>query len=553
MNARMFSQHDIRKEIQISPIWEFRTIDKEESVYNMIVPACWESNPLLSSYKGQAIYSKIIEFGGNVRFVFKGVSHTAYIYVDGKQVAYHYNAYTQFDVVLKGMDYGEHKVEVRVLNTFHEESALHVVNDYYSYGGITRPVILEQLLNVYVRNLKFKPFFKDGQWHGRVSANIENVTCEEKIIDVNIKLGKNDFVIKQIVVAGNEKVNIEGTYIFEDVKPYRLNDPKLYFIHMQISENERIIDDLIDRVGFREIEVRGDNILFNNEQIIIKGVNRHEDYAEFGCAVPVEGMYRDIELIKSLGANCVRTCHYPNDERFLDMCDENGIIVWEEAHARGLNEEQMKHKNFDEQSANCISEMIENHYNHPSIFVWGVLNECVSNTEFGKSIYAKQIKQIKMLDDSRPVTYASLQAFIGNDLSLDLVDIVSYNIYPKWYENDSTKELVGELKNFVGNSGGKGKPILISEIGAGAIYGYRSNNCEKWTEDYQEVLINEQLTTILEDKDLSGVIVWQFADCRVEPGWFGVRPKSQNNKGLVDMYRREKLAYRTVQQIFKKK
>ena len=95
-------------------------------------------------------------------------------------------------------------------------------------------------------------------------------------------------------------------------------------------------------------------------------------YEVITCAVPVEAMYRDIEIIKSLGANCVRTCHYPNDERFLDLCDENGIVVWEEAHARGLNETQMKHKNFDLQSAACIQEMIENHYNHPSIFVWGI-------------------------------------------------------------------------------------------------------------------------------------------------------------------------------------
>ena len=184
--------------------------------------------------------------------------------------------------------------------------------------------------------------------------------------------------------------------------------------------NDKAVDDLIDRVGFREVKVSGKDILFNGKKVIIKGVNRHEDYAEFGCAIPIEAMYRDIEIIKSLGANCVRTCHYPNDELFLDLCDENGILVWEEAHARGLKEKQMKHKNFDQQSADCIREMIENHINHPSIFVWGILNECVSNTEFGRSCYAKQFELFKRLDSSRPVSFASLEAHIGSDLCLDL-------------------------------------------------------------------------------------------------------------------------------------
>ncbi|WP_347835423.1 glycoside hydrolase family 2 TIM barrel-domain containing protein [Gracilibacillus sp. JCM 18860] len=286
------------------------------------------------------------------------------------------------------------------------------------------------------------------------------------------------------------------------------------------------------------------------EKVIIKGVNRHEDYAEFGCAIPIEAMYHDIELIKSLGANCVRTSHYPNDERFLDLCDENGILVWEESHARGLNEEQMRHKNFEKQSLDCIREMIENHINHPCIYVWGILNECVSNTEFGRSCYAKQFNYIKRLDSSRPVSFASLEGNVGSDLCLDLVDIVSFNIYPGWYHHTPVKDSLKNIKDFVNRTGGADKPLLISEIGAGAIYGHRSNNQDKWTEEYQQYALSEQVSSILADEELSGVIIWQYADCRVDPGWFHGRPKTQNNKGLVDIYRRQKLAYNTVKEIF---
>lgn len=554
MNTRIFQNHFIRKELQLDPVWSFFTLNSEEEKvkeYKMLVPSCWESHPELSSYKGKALYSKKVTFGGNVRLVFKGVSHTAYVYLDKKQIAYHYNAYTEFSVVLKDIPYGEHLLEVKVDNSFHEDSALHVSNDYYSYGGITRPLVVEEIGDMFIKHIHFIPFLKDDKWHASIRATVTNLSNEEKNVNLQIKVGEDHVVSfeNQNLLADGDTL-LEGDFEFSSVIPYTLEEPKLYTMIGTLLYNDKAVDDLIDRVGFREVKVSGKDILFNGKKVIIKGVNRHEDYAEFGCAIPIEAMYRDIEIIKSLGANCVRTCHYPNDERFLDLCDENGILVWEEAHARGLNEKQMKHKNFDQQSADCIREMIENHINHPSIFVWGILNECVSNTEFGRTCYAKQFELIKSLDSSRPVTFASLEAHIGSDMCLDLVDIVSFNIYPKWYHNTPVKDFIKKLKDFVDKSDGAGKPLLISEIGAGAVYGFRSNNKEKWTEDYQVLALEEQVTSILSDEDLAGVIIWQYADCRVDGGWFHFRPKSQNNKGLVDIYRREKLAYYKIQEIF---
>lgn len=554
MNTRIFQNHKIRKEILTNPMWNFFTLnekEEKEKEYTMIVPGCWESNPNLVSYKGKALYSKKIKFGGNIRLVFKGVSHTAYVYVDQKQVAYHYNAYTEFSVVLENMEYGEHLIEIKVDNSFHKESSLHVSNDYYAYGGITRPLIVEEIDEIFIQYVHFITYMENGKWYAKVSALINNLSSEQKEIELKLQVGKdNAFTFTTTQLEQRGETLLEDTFEFTSIIPYTLENPHLYTMKTILFCNNKEVDDVIDRVGFREVKVKGKEILFNGKKVIIKGVNRHEDYAEFGCAVPIDAMYRDIEIIKSLGANCIRTCHYPNDERFLDLCDENGILVWEEAHARGLSEEQMRHKNFEQQSADCIREMIENHINHPSIFVWGILNECVSNTEFGKSCYEKQFKLIKSMDASRPVSFASLSAHIGSDMCLGLVDFVSFNIYPRWYHDTPSKEFIKTLKEFVDSSEGAGKPLLISEIGAGAIYGYRSNNMDKWTEEYQQYALEEQLTSIFSDTELAGAIIWQYADCRVDKGWFHVRPKSQNNKGIVDVYRREKLAFQTVKDIF---
>ncbi len=88
-------------------------------------------------------------------------------------------------------------------------------------------------------------------------------------------------------------------------------------------------------------------------------------------------MVADLDLIEDMGMNAIRTTHYPYDGRFLDLCDERGIYVWEENHARGLGLEQMSHPLFVQQCENCNREMVEHHYNHPSIIIWGILNECI--------------------------------------------------------------------------------------------------------------------------------------------------------------------------------
>lgn len=553
MYTRLFQNHMVRREVPLDPIWDFHILSssgKKQEEYKMLVPSCWESNPKLASYKGKAVYSKRVTFGGNARLVFKGVSHTAYVYLDKKQVGYHYNAYTEFDILLQDISHGEHLLEVIVDNSFHEESALHVSNDYHSYGGITRPIVMEEIGEMFIKNTHFIPYQENGKWYASIRTLLSNLSNEKKIVTLKIKVGDDEISFVGKVLPSNAETQLENTFAFPAATTYTLENPKLYMLEAKLFDKEKEVDDFIDRVGFREVKVNGKDILLNGEKVIIKGVNRHEDYAEFGCALPLEAMYRDIAIIKSLGANCIRTSHYPNDERFLDLCDENGILVWEEAHARGLSEEQMRHKNFEKQSLDCIKEMIDSHINHPSIYVWGILNECVSNTEFGRSCYAKQFELIKHLDPSRPVSFASLEAHIGSDLCIDLVDIVSFNIYPRWYHETSVKDSLYNLKKFVNSTSGAGKPLLISEIGAGAIYGYRNNNQEKWTEEYQQSALTEQVTTILSDEELSGVIIWQYADCRVDKGWFHGRPKSQNNKGLVDTYRREKLAYHKVKEIF---
>lgn len=541
---RLFRTHNIRKTYEADSLWDFSAGDYRGKI---TVPSCWETIPALASYKGKAVYTKKMIFGGNIRLAFKGVSHTADVYCDGEHIAHHYNAYTPFHVDIS-TEYGEHEIKIVVDNSYSEDSALHVENDYYTYGGIIRPLIIEELNNVFIERIRFTPLMKEGGWSAKVEVDVTNKSETEESIEIRLGIGNDLCISENISVSARQTTTYKFNRVFSDVSAYSMDNPVLYELNAVLYKDGIAFDDLIDRVGFREIGIDGKKLLMNGKPLKLRGFNRHEDFNIFGSSIPLQAIMRDIALMKEAGANCVRTSHYPNDERFLDICDEMGLLVWEEAHARGLEEERMKNPNFESQSLQCIDEMINMHYNHPSIFCWGILNECASHTEFGRSCYKKQYDKIASLDTSRPKTSASFR--MGNDICLDLEDIVSFNIYPSWYHDKSSKQTIEELKTWIAETGNGNKPLIISEIGAGGIYGFRSDIHAKWSEERQAQILEEQLDAVLNDEDVCGVFIWQFSDVRVDESWFAQRPKTQNNKGIVDEFRRKKLAYNTVKRIF---
>lgn len=564
---RTFRTHTVRKTEELSgSLWDFRFIGEGSETAEkrrVCVPSCWETYPGLENRRGKGSYARTFQGGGNLRLEFKGVSHTARVFVDGRQVASHYNAYTPFSTVLKNIPKGEHTLEVIADNSFGPDSALHIPNDYQSYGGITRGVVLEKLDEAYIRWIHFTPRFfagegekGEGLWKGEAQICLCSVSDRPVSGTLELWLEENRTArpVARMSVelkAGEEKQLKTGLLSFPGVSVWSPENPALYLLSAVLKDEEgKTRDDLIERVGFREVKTEGRHILLNGKKLRIKGFCRHEDHPQFGCALPFEAIQYDLMMMKELGANSVRTSHYPNDERFLDLCDEQGILVWEENHARGLSEENMRNPHFEQQCEDCIREMIENHYNHPSIYIWGILNECASHTEYGRECYAKQYALIRQLDSSRPRSSASCQ--FKTDICLDLPEVVSYNIYPKWYHDTPVREYLDDLSRWVWEeTEGAGKPFLITETGAGAIYGYRTPARVKWSEEYQEQTLEEQIRAALEKEGCSGIYIWQYCDVRVCDSWFSTRPRTMNNKGVVDEYRRPKLSFETVKRLYR--
>lgn len=551
---RTFKTHYVRKQMELTEsLWEFEPCAGSYAgqKFPVAVPGCWENHPLFADYRGEGIYRKTFQAQGNVRIECKGVSHTATVYLDGHEIGHHYNAYTPFSVVVSDLEPGRHMLEIKADNRFHKDSALHVPNDYMSYGGISRGVVVEELSDLYLEYVHVKTYRENKQWHVQVKAAVnvlkigqnedEDITIQGKIKDTAFEWKLTDTAKKHYEFCTDLKIN--------GIEEWSPETPVLYQVELQMLREGEVIDDLIERFGFREICVQGKYISLNGKRLRIKGVCRHEDHPDYGCALPYQTIYNDLVLIRQMGANSIRTAHYPNDEIFLDLCDELGILVWEENHARGLEEDRMKHPLFEEQAEQVIREMIFYHYNHPCIFIWGILNECASETLFGRSCYEKQFRLIREMDDSRPCTFASCKFF--GDICFDLPDVISCNLYPRWYVDKPVRDYLNEVYDWIVEDGnGKGKPFIVSEIGAGGLYGCHNAYHGKWTEEYQADALSEQVSECLKFSESMGVYIWQFCDVRVSSEWFAGRPREMNNKGIVDEYRRQKAAYGRVKEIF---
>lgn len=549
---RTFCTHEIRKVRELSgSLWEFSpcTGNLAGRKYRTAVPGCWESMPDFSSYRGVGVFSREIETEGAFRLVFKGVSHTARVCLDGREIGSHYNAYTPFAVAVTDVMAGRHLLEVYADNTFGEASALHIPNDYMSYGGISRGVLLEELTDTYIEYIHAVPVMEKDGWKALVSVKVKNWSAAGKACRLYLDLaGIASEAMELTLEAGGEKT-VDFQLSAAEAEAWEIKNPKLYTVRATLSDENGAFDDQIDRMGFREIRTEGKDILLNGKKLRIRGFCRHEDHPMFGCALPYAAIQQDLETAMDLGANAIRTAHYPNDELFLDLCDEQGILVWEENHTRGLTLEHMQNPNFERQAETCIEEMITAHINHPSVIIWGILNECASDTEYGYECYKKQYDLIKHMDFSRPRSSASCK--FKTDICFGLPEIVSYNLYPEWYHETPASEYVKDIYDWVQReSEGSGKPFLVTEIGAGAIYGFRSHTLCKWSEEYQAKALEDQITAVLEQEGCSGIFIWQLCDVRVSDEWFASRPRTMNNKGIVDEYRRRKLAYDVVKRIY---
>ena len=202
------------------------------------------------------------------------------------------------------------------------------------------------------------------------------------------------------------KHHLNDDRLLPDIKPWSAEHPNLYRLEIKILDKKgRVVEQLENHVGFRTSEIKDGKLLINGQYVLIKGVNRHEHDPYTGHVISRESMEKDIALMKQMGINTVRTCHYPDDPYWYELCDKYGLYVWDEAncesHAQGYGEKSLaKDPQYRDMIWSRNRNMLERDKNHPSVIMWSMGNECGNGVNFEYTY-----DWMKNRDKTRPVTY----------------------------------------------------------------------------------------------------------------------------------------------------
>jgi len=557
---RLFDDHRIRQVTYLDGPWRFQA-DLEDTglergfrrglpdAVAVMVPSVWNSEMGMTEYEGAAWYEKSFHFaGGTARIVFEAVMTECCVWLDGRPLGEHYGGFCQFDFIVPDLTSGIHTLVLRVDNRFDRHSIPQAVVDWYHYGGITRSVSVERLLGVAVTCCKCDYTLNQDLTGAELTIVAELYGADrKKATSLTVCLDGKILCTREVTVkkGSRQTVVFEGIRL-DAVRLWDVGAPALYDLVLSTPT-----DDLIDRIGFRKIQVKDGNILLNGKAIELRGVNRHEDYPDFGMAFPPQLMKRDLDIIENLGCNTIRGSHYPNARIFLDMLDERGILFWSEIPiwGWGFSEKALADKKVVTRGLQMHSEMLRHYYNHPSIVLWGMHNEIQTGCKAALDMTKLYYDYLKKNGGNRLVTYASDKPM--DDICMEYCDVISLNQYFGWYYGDrnSWQDFLAQFDQRRQQLGMQGKPVIFSEFGGAATYGHHTFEDIKWTEEYQAKLLSICLDAFHRCDYVAGFYVWQFCDTRSDKDL--AKARTLNNKGILNEYRKPKMAFFAVREKYR--
>ncbi|MDP0495272.1 MAG: glycoside hydrolase family 2 TIM barrel-domain containing protein [Verrucomicrobiota bacterium JB024] len=558
-------------DVSLDGLWDFTFLGAVEAKLpeslehvrweKMWVPSAFDATVKYPGKRGVALYRRtfFVESGRECLLSFGAISMWSRVYVDGACLIENACGYAPVHVEVPSCQKYQRELLVLVDNRFNfEQAPMHEpFFDFYQYGGIIRGVSLRILpeSGPWIRAVRVTPGEEYAKGLVHVDLEIE-MRGEVDALSLHYSCDGGDI---SPVGSHSELLarNLKFDLIVPNPRLWSPLTPHLHVIEFVLVTAERVVSDRqCVRFGLRQIKAREGRLWLNGEALILKGYNRHEWHPNYGPSTPTSQMFSDIQLLKDMGCNFVRGSHYHQDQRFLDLCDELGLLVWEENLGWGQREKSFSSDKFSAHHRQALIAMIRESYNHPSIICWGLLNEAGSNCDYCRPILEDSFNLMRELDPSRLVTFASMFAF--DDINFDLVDMISINTYPGWYgcekADDPLSAITPRLEAIVASIDSRGhedKPIIISEIGAEALYGWRESHNDFFTETYQAKYLHEAIAGVLSNPRFSGIALWHFSDVRTYSGGLSLmRPRTFNNKGTLDEYRRPKEAYQVVKALF---
>lgn len=544
----------------INDNWEFRkSIDESWESVNLPHTFNIDAYQQRNYYQGKGFYRRTLvlpEIVAERRYYMKidAASKAANIRVNGKEVGSHVGGYTACIVDITEYIRKENLIEITVDNG--RKDITPISADFTFWGGIYRDV---WLISTPKQHFNMSNMGSDGIFIStpvvnekrgvlKVKCEVTNDSHESSILEVRSAIyspqGKLLQTIKQ-----KQKLKSGETYIFENTSGaiespdlWSPETPSLYLVKTTLVDPKsgKLLDEKNHKVGFRWFTFDGSKGFFlNGKSYKLRGLNRHQDQAPAGVALDDEAHRRDIFLMKELGCNFIRISHFPQDDAILEMCDELELLAWEEIPIINIVPNT---PGYDDNCEYNLREMIRQHYNHSSVITWGYMNEILLTApSIGKPEWlackertvnlAQRLEAVlKEEDPGRASVMAFNMTNLYNEIGLNLVDVVGWNLYHGWY--------VDKLKDFNAwcedqHRRYPDQPMIISEWGAGSDKRLHSTQGRAFdfSIEYQQTYIEHYLPFIENTEWISGCAYWNFIDFNV-----AARQESMprvNNKGLA--------------------
>ncbi|MBX2946727.1 MAG: DUF4982 domain-containing protein [Cyclobacteriaceae bacterium] len=576
----------------INSSWEFHrgevanahSTDPLTDAWKVInLPHSWNDKDVTADgergyYRGPGWYRKSVFISGDNSkkyfLHFEGANQKTTVYVNGQKVGEHVGGYSAFTFeitsVIKRNSYN--LIEVKVDNSHNslipplsadftffggiyrdvflvETDHTHFAMDDFGSSGIfiTTPVVTENTGLVQVKGTFM--YAPEKSKNLRIRSTIttkegrEISRFEQKL---NAKAGKNSFSIKSPLLTS--------------IEPWSPQKPNLYYLTVQLVDDGKVRDELTQPLGFRSFSFDPVNGFFlNGKPLKLIGANRHQDMYGAGNALSDERHRADLQLLKDMGANFIRLAHYPQDPAVLRAADELGILVWEETPlVNEITLDECHHKN----SEVMLLEMIRQHYNHPSVILWGYMNEIYWAHRFlpqekveahtKETVrLAKTLEKIAREEDPTRYTAMAMHNYpLYEESGIDSIpQVAGWNLYHGWYYDE-----LEDFGKFMDRQHAKypNRPHIISEYGAGADNRLHSLQSEKFdfSAEFQKRFHESFLKQILERPFIAGAAVWNLIDFSSERR-IDATPHL-NNKGLATYDRTPKDAYYLYQAALRK-
>ena len=508
------------------------------------VPGDWNTQrENLMFYEGPVWYRRefIYHKRANTRvFVYFGaVDYQSTVYLNGEKLGEHEGGFTAFNFeatsVLRD---GDNFLIVEVSNARRADAVPALKFDWWSYGGITRDVMLVEVPAVFVQDYSVQ-LARGSQNEIAGWVQLNGVQAPQKITLEIPEAGVQEMMTTD--AAG--RASFHFTAKLELWSPAH---PKLYDIVVKSGN-----DTIHDQIGFRTIEVQGANILLNGKPIFLRGISMHEE-APFreGRAFSPEDAQTLLGWVKDLGCNFVRFAHYPHNENEVRLADRMGLLVWSEIPVY-WDIDWSNPSTLTNAQAQLRDEIARDH-NRAAIILWSLSNETPVKPE--RLTFLKALAQeARELDSTRLITSAmnhvddtSPDVRTISDPLGEVLDVLSINEYLGWYwgrVEDADKMQWKSTWN---------KPLIVSEFGGGAPFGRHGDADEIWTEEYQQNLYQHQLGMIERMPNLAGLSPWVLMDFRSPARMLPGVQDYHNRKGLISNRGQRKLAFYTLQNFYKK-